>query len=585
MRRAPVKNIRILADQIIEKPAIAGALLFTLALLVYMVNGVCLFSIDTLPASHFPLSLIHEGNTDFNEFTWLFEGEVRPCFIEIDGHYYSRFPVGSGLVATPLYYVFDSFNMLVTKEDIYWAHKLSAAILAALSVLFMYLFLCNNVRTPGRAFILAFIFAFCTGVWSINSQALWQSTGFMLCWVITLWLLFRTSPHPALAGMFLALAVLCRPPAIIFFPILALTLALSKRRVRNINIFSGFFLVSFIVLFLLFRTKGHDYITWMIENYLKGGNPLLFLAGNLFSPSRGLFVYSPVFILAVIGLFFRVHDQRRLYLMSIAGSALYLLSIMFYRKWWGGYNYGPRYLVEIVPFMILLLDRFLERFRGSAARVVLGVFVLLSAGVHYIGTYYYNFCWDYENDVDNNPMACFQVLDSQPLFALTRGRVHHDINPDPEYYLLNTNRLNFGSRDIERHLYYGFWKYDTSGRWVYKDRAELLVKFPFPTSLCDITMHMRCRAFQKEWQQKVVKCRVNGRLVGTGKFMEGSTRGGKVETFIFEIPRDFLSGEIERIEFSCTKGDVTGFIQLHYFRIHDITFTPRLFKKATSPQS
>lgn len=77
------------------------------------------------------------------------------------------------------------------------------------------------------------------------------------------------------------------------------------------------------------------------------------LAGVLISPGRGLLVYTPLIVLSVGGmvLFYRRHRREAL---VICGSvAVYVLMLAAYRQWWGGWGWGPRFLVPFLPYLIL----------------------------------------------------------------------------------------------------------------------------------------------------------------------------------------------------------------------------------------
>ena len=73
--------------------------------------------------------------------------------------------------------------------------------------------------------------------------------------------------------------------------------------------------------------------------------------GLLFSPSRGAFIFSPM-LLAVVA---AVAGQKRpwwarpLVGTALAWIALHLFTVMRFHMWWGGFGFGPRLLVEIMP--------------------------------------------------------------------------------------------------------------------------------------------------------------------------------------------------------------------------------------------
>jgi hypothetical protein len=80
------------------------------------------------------------------------------------------------------------------------------------------------------------------------------------------------------------------------------------------------------------------------------------LAGNLISPSRGLFVYVPV----VLFIFYLLARYRRtivfppLVVLSLCIIALHWISTSGFSHWYGGGSYGPRLMAGIIPWLMLL---------------------------------------------------------------------------------------------------------------------------------------------------------------------------------------------------------------------------------------
>jgi hypothetical protein len=71
------------------------------------------------------------------------------------------------------------------------------------------------------------------------------------------------------------------------------------------------------------------------------------------SPGKGLLFYSPALVLALIGArgFFRT--QRNLALGIFGFAIMYTLGVSLYPVWWGGLNWGPRYLIPLLPVVML----------------------------------------------------------------------------------------------------------------------------------------------------------------------------------------------------------------------------------------
>jgi len=75
--------------------------------------------------------------------------------------------------------------------------------------------------------------------------------------------------------------------------------------------------------------------------------------GLLLSPGKGLLIYHPVAWLSVIGLIGVVRRRRA---EGLLFGAITLASIVFYARynfWTGGWNWGPRYLLPLLPLWLL----------------------------------------------------------------------------------------------------------------------------------------------------------------------------------------------------------------------------------------
>lgn len=106
----------------------------------------------------------------------------------------------------------------------------------------------------------------------------------------------------------------------------------------------------------------------------------------LVSARHGLFVWTPVAVPAVAGLFCLLRRNRELAGVSLAALILLVASNSIVADWWGGSSFGLRRLVSATPFLALglavffadarlVLDRWVARSgRGSPgrARVVMG---------------------------------------------------------------------------------------------------------------------------------------------------------------------------------------------------------------------
>jgi hypothetical protein len=106
------------------------------------------------------------------------------------------------------------------------------------------------------------------------------------------------------------------------------------------------------------------------------------LYGNLLSPGRSVFLYSPPVLLGLVGFwpFFRRQRVEAGLFLAIAAATLLFFSA--YGYWDGGWAWGPRYLAPTIPFLVLPLGYLFGSFRRLLA---IAAAAALGAGVQVLG--------------------------------------------------------------------------------------------------------------------------------------------------------------------------------------------------------
>lgn len=104
-----------------------------------------------------------------------------------------------------------------------------------------------------------------------------------------------------------------------------------------------------------------------------------------FGMYRGIFIYMPVLLAAVVGLIYRIRQADRQIWLFITG--IFLVQLMFnatMHYWYGGWDFGPRYLVPMIPFVLLgLTTDFVRRWKRLLS-ILLAISVLINwAGVQF----------------------------------------------------------------------------------------------------------------------------------------------------------------------------------------------------------
>ena len=384
------------ASRVLEATLLATALLA-----VYLANGKTLGSGDTLPARYLPLSLLRDGSFYLEAFPILYDERAQagridglPYYlVRARGHYVSWYPVGAPLLAVPIYLP-AVLTGISTDDDPGLAvlEKVSAAVIVTVSALLLYLVL-GRLTTRAVALALVTVYGVGTSNLSVSSQALWQHGPSQLALVAALYCLVRARDEAwwaTLAGLPLAFSVVVRPVnVLVALPVAAYAARRYPKHALGLVASAlppiGFQLWYNIVYFGdLFHTQLSGLTVPLWQTSLVEG-----LSGLLLSPGRGLLVYSPVFVLSLVGMAraWRSGGDPLLRTLSV-GAVLTILLYSKWAKWWGGYTYGPRLLADLSPVFVLAMLPLAERLiRHRAWQAVFALLAAWSIGAHAMGAF------------------------------------------------------------------------------------------------------------------------------------------------------------------------------------------------------
>jgi hypothetical protein len=182
-------------------------------------------------------------------------------------------------------------------------------------------------------------------------------------------------------------------------------------------------------------------IPWMIVNWQWFGHPLGALpltqeinaslhgtrrtfrwnpeawAGLLVSPSRGLLVFSPIVLVALLGTRAAfVRGDREPFVWCLVAMAAQLALFASYSVWWGGHTYGPRYLVDVLPLAVPLAALALSAPRLPRVRTIAATLaVAWSIAVAATGAFCYpHDAWNTDpTEIDRDHARLWDVDDNQ----------------------------------------------------------------------------------------------------------------------------------------------------------------------------
>jgi hypothetical protein len=275
-------------------------------------------------------------------------------------------------------------------------NPLAAALIAAI----LLLLLLDLGFAPGVATALALLASFASILWPYAHDA-FDVTPTATCLLFSLfaahrYLQGRGTRWLLASGAAAAFALLLRLPTLAMLPVLLAYLlavrpevSLRGRVVRGLlwaapvgvaaALIGGYDLVRF----------GNPLQTGygLVANTGFGNPVLLGVAGLVLSPGKSLFVFSPVLLLAVLG-FRRFTMAHRPLAGVVAGS--FAVSVLLYAAWddWaGGWSWGPRFLITVMPILLLPAASLLAGWHRyhSAARAAIVAVVAASIAIQVAG--------------------------------------------------------------------------------------------------------------------------------------------------------------------------------------------------------
>ena len=424
-------------DASIRPPArLAVAVLFAALVVVYNANGREVGTYDSQAAKFTAreVAVSHTLVLDrvVAQFPQLAE---RPAFArDRSGHVRSAYPILPALIAS----VPATAAQLIGLVDMdapgapNLIAALTASLLTAAAVVLVFISI-SRLVAPGAALLTAVSLGLGTNYWALVSRTLWahETVAFGLALALWAWLKPAREIRPRdllWGGLGLAMAGAARPQVAPLVAAMAWWLASRVGLKRAIGPSAIIAAAAMAVMLMNVQWFGH----------LLGATPALYsaqetvahgttgpfnpqpwtgAAGLLVSPSRGLLVFSPVWLVAAAGLGRLWRAERGWGLRTLTASAVVQFVVYSaFSVWWGGHTYGPRYaldfLVPLTPVLALGFARVMAtRVTAWTALALLG----WSLAVAGLGAFVYpNDGWNTDpDDVDRHHERLWDVTDSQ----------------------------------------------------------------------------------------------------------------------------------------------------------------------------
>jgi hypothetical protein len=432
---------------------VVAALLFLGLLLAYHANWTEMIEGDTFGTLNIPYQLMKHGRLSFDPETHphMFKWHSKPPLIEtndfqvrrwdeiigdrtaaqwrVTGHlslnepryfivyselrdtYVNTFGPIPGILLLPFAAIVSVIDPAVSDKLLLRLSiaKLSAAVfVAGCAVL---LFLAARRHVPrGQALLIAAAYGLGTCAWSTSSQTLWQQTVNQFLLVFGAYCYLQNADkrvNTALAGLAFGAATAARATAVVMLAAVLVYLWIHHRR-RVLFFLIGAVPVPALIALYNWYYFGSPFVfaQELVGHMIaaeKTGSPELWqtplfkgFRGLLFSPSRGLLVFSPFLALAFWGMVRIWRDAEFRAHRPLVVATLVMMAIQSkWFDWWGGWTYGYRPWLEVTPFLVLFIVPVLGRVMAKwELKALAGVALAWSIFVQALGAFSYDRTWN-----------------------------------------------------------------------------------------------------------------------------------------------------------------------------------------------
>ncbi len=332
-----------------------ASLLFGIYLLSF--SGV-LYSQDSMSMFAVTESFVKRGEFNTDQLWTLFKARNELAF---DGESYAKYGYGASLFAVPLYAL---ALHLPLDLGLIQTTLLTSSIVIALAGALVFLSARRLKFSRDVSIVAALLFGLATPAW-VYAKQFWSEPYALFTLFAAFYFLQRfraesSTRDAIIAGCALGLAVATRVTNAALIPVFAwygFREAMHDARVRRglIGFIATLTLIALSIAWYDAVRYGNPFATGYRADETFNTPLLLGAYGLLFSSGKGLFIYIP--FLAALGLslplfFKRAQRETMLILLTFA---FYLLTFSTWYYWWGGTNWGPRFLVPTLSFLVLMI--------------------------------------------------------------------------------------------------------------------------------------------------------------------------------------------------------------------------------------
>jgi len=337
------------------------------------------------------MSMVKEGKLNIDTFTSETGGYRSSDFASFNGKIYTDKAIGSSIFAAMLYYpvfkllgLFNIYLSVVAEK-----HLLTFLVIGLPSAIAgTMMFLVSESITLSKLQAYVITLALALGSMMFPFSVIFfghQLAASLLFYAFFLIFYLKTNPtrsftailFPGLIGLCLGMSFLTEmTTAIAIIPLIIYYFIIQKKNNQLYKLITwlvpavcGVIPLSILLMYnsLVYGhplATGYQYL--MDETFVQGmsqglmgiNRPSLHvLFYETFHPAQGIFWQSPALFLSVIGAVMMIKRKNAWLELKLAGQiiASYLLLNAGYYMWWGGWSFGVRHVIPMLPFFCLLL--------------------------------------------------------------------------------------------------------------------------------------------------------------------------------------------------------------------------------------
>ncbi|MEM9518236.1 MAG: hypothetical protein AAGA37_02865 [Actinomycetota bacterium] len=320
-------------------------------------------------------------------------------------HAFDHFPWTTAVLALPVIIALEfggwlgidmlDVDRMITEADTGLPNLIGGSLLAALTAAVITATAARLLGPERRRLliVIGLTAALATPLWSTLSRALWSQSSATLFIAIATWLTVRLAHDDAgapriasLLGVVAALAYTARPTAVVLVIGLGIWLVSTRRHLVGRYVAGG---VAIAIPWVTVNLATYSSIqppNFAGDRAGFRAETIEAILANLVSPNRGLFVFSSVAVVAVVGAVIAGRGHARIdRSLAVTATAMVSAHIVIVsgagESWWAGNSFGPRFLADAVPWLVLLAMPAVDHLADHAGWLRRGAVVLLGLSI------------------------------------------------------------------------------------------------------------------------------------------------------------------------------------------------------------